>query len=86
MDNTIKVNYRESDKLTFAEWEAIHKEIRREEKAEKSYYIKQKFIGFMVAAVGIITPFLLGGDATFSVLALPLGSFLMLTKQKVMDF
>lgn len=86
MDNTIKINYREDNKLTFAEWEAIHKEIRREEKAEKNYYIRQKFTGFTMAVVGIIAPFLLGGDATFSVLALPLGSFLMFTKQKVMDF
>ena len=67
------------------------KAIRRAErkarrKAERIYYIKQKLSGLTMAAIGISTPFLLDGDATFSLIALPLGLFLMFTKEKVMMF
>ena len=67
------------------------KAIRREErkarkKAETIYYIKQKLSGLIMATVGIITPVLLDGDATFSLIALPLGIWLLFTKQKVMMF
>ena len=67
------------------------KAIRRAErkarrKAERIYYIKQKLSGLTIAAIGIFTPFLLDGDATFSLIALPLGLFLVFTKEKVMMF
>ena len=67
------------------------KAIRRAErkarkKAERIYYIKQKLSGLTIAAIGIITPILLGGDATFSLIALPLGIWLLFTKEKVMMF
>lgn len=58
----------------------------RKQKAERIYYIKQKLSGLTMAAIGIFTPFLLDGDATFSLIALPLGLFLMFTKEKVMMF
>ena len=67
------------------------KAIRRAErkarkKAEKIYYIKQKLSGLIMASVGIITPILLYGDATFSLIALPVGIWLFFTKEKVMMF
>ena len=58
----------------------------RRQKVERVYYIKQKLSGLTIAAIGIFTPFLLDGDATFSLIALPLGLFLMFTKEKVMMF
>ena len=58
----------------------------RRQKVERVYYIKQKLSGLTMAAIGIFTPFLLDGDATFSLIALPLGLFLMFTKEKVMMF
>ena len=39
-----------------------------------------------MAAVGIIAPFFLDGDATISLIALPLGLYLLFTKEKVMMF
>ena len=39
-----------------------------------------------MAAIGIITPVLLDGDATFSLIALPVGIYLIFTKEKVMMF
>ena len=67
------------------------KAIRRAErkarrKAERLYCIKQKLSGLTMAAIGIFTPFLLDGDATFSLFALPLGIYLLFTKEKVMMF
>ena len=67
------------------------KAIRRAErkarkKAERKYYIKQKLSGLTMAAIGIFTPILLDGDCTFSLIALPLGIWLLFTKEKVMLF
>ena len=67
------------------------KEIRRAErkarkKAEIIYYITQKLSALVLAAVGIITPILLDGDCTFSLFALPVGIWLLFTKEKVMMF
>lgn len=55
-------------------------------RAERKYYIKQKLSGLTMAAVGIITPFVLDGDATFSLFALPVGIWLLFTKEKIMMF
>lgn len=67
------------------------KAIRRAErkarrKAEKIYYIKQKLSGLILAAIGILTPFVCDGDATASIIVLPLGLYLVFTKEKVMMF
>lgn len=64
------------------------KQIKRKarRKAQIIYYIKQKLSGLIMAAIGIIAPFLLDGDATISLIVLPLGIFLILTKEKVMTF
>ena len=56
------------------------------QRTEHLYYMKQRLSGAIMAAIGIITPFLLDGDATISLLALPLGIFLLLTQEKVMTF
>lgn len=59
---------------------------RIRQRTEHVYYIKQRISGAIMAAIGIVTPFLLDGDATISLFALPFGIFLMLTKEKVMTF
>ena len=53
---------------------------------EHLYYIKQRLSGAIMAIIGIVAPFLLDGDATVSLFALPLGIFLLLTHEKVMTF
>lgn len=58
----------------------------RRQKVERIYYIKQKLSGLTMATIGILIPFLCDGDATFSLIALPLGLFLMFAKEKVMMF
>ena len=64
----------------------IRAERKARKKAEKIYYIKQKLSGLVLASVGIITPIICDGDATFSLIALPLGIWLLFTKEKVMMF
>ena len=61
-------------------------ERKARKKAETIYYIKQKLSGMIIAAIGIITPIICDGDATFSLIALPLGIWLLFTKEKVMMF
>lgn len=75
---------------TYDEWlkEYNRRETQRRirQRTEHLYYIKQRISGATMAAIGIIAPILLDGDATFSLVALPLGIFLMMTREKVMTF
>ena len=60
--------------------------INAERKAKREnilYYAKQKFIGLLAIGISIASPFLLDGDATISVIMLPLGIYMIFTKEKV---
>lgn len=75
---------------TYEEWlkEYTRRETKRRinQRTERLYYMKQRISGAIMVAIGIIAPFILDGDATTSLFALPLGIFLLLTKEKVMTF
>ena len=75
---------------TYEEWfkEYNRREAKRRirQRTEHLYYMKQRLSGTIMAAIGIVMPFALDGDATFSLIALPLGIFLMMTREKVMTF
>ena len=47
------------------------------------YYAKQKFIGLLAIGISIASPILLDGDATISIIMLPLGIYMLFTKEKV---
>ena len=49
------------------------------------YKAKQKLIGLLAIGVSIASPLLLDGDATISVITLPLGLYLLFTKKKVIN-
>lgn len=53
---------------------------------ERIYYLKQKLCGLALVCIGVITPLALDGDATASVLVIPLGLYLIFTKNKIMYF
>lgn len=72
--------------MTYSEWERIHIRRERKRKAERTYYIKQKLSGLIMIFIGIITPFISDGDVTVSLVILPLGLYLIFTKEKVMMF
>ena len=87
MNTAIKLNTETIETvMTYSEWEKIHTQKQRKRKAERTYYIKQKLSGLTLAVIGIITPFICDGDATFSIIALPLGIWLLFAKEKVMMF
>lgn len=75
---------------TYEEWlkEYNRQETKRRirQRTERLYYMKQRISGAIMVAIGIVSPFLLDRDATFSLFALPLGIFLLLTQEKVMTF
>ena len=65
-------------------WKAKQKaEQKRKERERK---LIQRISGIMLVVIGIVIPNLLCGDATFSLIALPLGIWLLFTKEKVMMF
>ena len=87
MNTAIKLNTETIEtSITYSELERIHNQNVRKRKAETIYYIKQKLSGLTLAVVGIITPFICDGDATFSLIALPLGIWLLFTKEKAMIY
>ena len=47
------------------------------------YKAKQKLLGLLAIAASIVSPLLLDGDATISLIMLPLGLYLLFTKEKV---
>ncbi len=75
---------------TYEEWlkEYNRRETKRRirQRTEYLYYLKQRISGLIMVATGIIAPFLLGRDATVSLFVLPLGIFLLLTKERIMIF
>ena len=48
------------------------------------YYLKQKLCGLILVIIGVITPLICDGDATVSLLLIPLGLYLIFTKNKIM--
>ena len=50
------------------------------------YYLKQKLCGLALVSIGVIIPFVLDGDDTASLLIIPLGLYLVFTREKVMMF
>ena len=59
-------------------------EAERQAKRENIlYYAKQKMLGIFAIGISIASPLLLDGDATISVIMLPLGLYLLFTKEKV---
>lgn len=47
------------------------------------YKAKQKLLGVVAIGISIASPLLLDGDATISLIMLPLGIYVLFTKEKV---
>ena len=56
------------------------RKVKRESLLHKA---KQKFIGLLAISASIASPLLLDGDATISLIMLPLGIYMLFTKEKV---
>ena len=60
--------------------------INAEHKAKREsllYKAKQKLLGILAISASIASPLLLDGDATISLIMLPLGIYMLFTKKKV---
>lgn len=44
--------------------------------------LKQKLLGLVLVGFGILIPFVLDGDATVSVIIIPMGLFTLFTKER----
>ena len=86
---------------TFTEWKKIYKANKLSHKVVKGFKevittvrtnrsladgIKQKLSGLLLVALGVAIPFLMEGDATTSLLLIPLGLYLIITRSRIMDF
>lgn len=71
---------------TYSEWEKECTKKNRQQRKLTLYYFKQRLSGFTMAIIGIIVPLILDGDATISLITLPLGLYLIFTKERVMTF
>ena len=85
MNTQVKVNYSEPTH-TYKEWEQIHNTQIQKKKKNTIYFAKQKIAGIILIAIGVIIPFILDGDATASIVIIPMGLLLLFTKEKVMVF
>ena len=56
---------------------------RKEKRELLIYKAKQKLIGVVAIGIAIVSPLLLDGDATISIIMLPLGIYILFTKEKV---
>ena len=68
---------------TLAEAKRIINAERKTKRELLLHKAKQKLFGFVAIGVSIASPLLLDGDATISLIMLPLGLYLLFTKEKV---
>lgn len=61
------------------------REISRNKKKQRiKASVMQKLMGVTILLIGIITPFALDGDATISIVTIPLGLYLILTREVIL--
>ena len=70
-------------KYTLEDAKRIIEAEQKEKREIFLYKAKQKFIGMLAIGISIASPLLLDGDATISIIMLPLGLYLLFTKEKV---
>jgi hypothetical protein len=68
-----------------ASFETYYATRRKAEKANLRYFLAQKLCGLILIALTVVSAIFLG-DATIGIITLPLGIYLLFTRQKVMDF
>ena len=68
---------------TLSEAKRIINAERQAKRESLLYKTKQKLLGVVAIAASIASPLLLDGDATISVIMLPLGIYMIFTKEKV---
>ena len=88
MDNDVITYYTLEDAREILREEARQKRLARQKreakrKAKTIYFLKQKMMGIALIIISILIPIVNNGDATASLLFLPLGIYVLFTKEKV---
>ena len=68
---------------TLRETRCIINAERKEKRESLLYKAKQKLLGVLAITASIASPLLLDGDVTISIIMLPLGIYMLFTKEKV---
>ena len=68
---------------TLSEAKRIINAERKTKRESSIYKAKQRLIGLLAIGASIASPLLLDGDATISLIMLPLGIYMIFTKEKV---
>lgn len=73
--------------MTYQEWERIHnRRVARQTarlRAKTIKFLQQKLMGLGMIAISIIFPLINDGDATASLLTLPLGIWMLFSREMV---
>ena len=69
-------------KYTLEDAKRIIKAERQEKIKSLLYNAKQKLLGVLAITASIASPLLLDGDATISIIMLPLGIYMIFTKER----
>ena len=88
MDNNAITYYTLDQAREILREEARQKRLARQKreakrKAKTIYFLKQKMMGIALIIISILIPIINNGDATASLLFLPLGIYVLFTKEKV---
>ena len=88
MDNNAITYYTLDQAREILREEARQKRLDRQKretkrKAKIIYFLKQKMMGIALIIISILIPIINNGDATASLLFLPLGIYVLFTKEKV---
>ncbi len=67
------------------EREAKRRKRQRAVAQRRKYFLIQRAVGLWLVATSIIAAYFMDGDITAAVFLVPLGIYLMLTKDKVLD-
>ena len=88
MDNNTITYYTLDQAREILREEARQKRLARQKreakrKAKTIYFLKQKMMGITLIIISILIPIINNGDATASLLFLPLGIYVLFTKERV---
>lgn len=67
------------------EREAKRRKRQRAAAQRRKYFLIQRSVGLVLVAANVLAAYVLDGDITAAVFLVPLGIYLMLTKEQVLD-
>lgn len=67
------------------EREAKRRKRQRAAAQRRKYFLIQRAVGLVLVAANVLAAYVLDGDITAAVFLVPLGIYLMLTKEQVLD-